>query len=74
MKCLREPIWTDTLENEVCMELSMTLVSVVIPCYNVENYIEDCLYSIFNQTYKNKEVLLELSHSSTFLGKYIRSQ
>ncbi len=36
-----------------------TKLSVIVPIYNVEPYIEVCLNSIFNQTYnKNFEVLL----------------
>ena len=34
------------------------LVSVVIPCYNVEKYIDRCLVSVVNQTYKNLEIIL----------------
>lgn len=34
------------------------LVSVVIPIYNVEEYLERCLDSIINQTYKNIEIIL----------------
>lgn len=33
------------------------LVSVVVPFYNVENYVEQCLRSIMNQTYKNLEII-----------------
>lgn len=33
------------------------LVSVIIPCYNVENYIEECLLSVFYQSYSNLEVI-----------------
>lgn len=33
------------------------LVSVVIPCYNVEDYIDGCLESVFGQTYSNLEVI-----------------
>lgn len=33
------------------------LVSVIIPVYNLENYIENCLNSIISQTYKNLEIL-----------------
>ena len=36
----------------------MKLVSIVIPVYNVEKYLEECLESIKNQTYKNFEALL----------------
>lgn len=32
------------------------LVSVVIPCYNHENYVTEALDSVFNQTYKNIEL------------------
>lgn len=34
------------------------LVSMIIPVYNVENYIRKCLESVINQTYKNLEILL----------------
>lgn len=34
------------------------LVSVVIPVYNVEDYLPACVQSIVNQTYKNLEILL----------------
>lgn len=36
---------------------NLPLVSVVIPCYNVEDYIEECLDSVFAQTYRNIEVI-----------------
>ncbi len=34
------------------------MVSVIVPVYNVENYIDRCLHSIVNQTYKNIEILI----------------
>ena len=34
------------------------LISVVVTCYNHENYIEQCLRSIFNQTYRNLELIV----------------
>ena len=34
------------------------LVTVVVPIYNVENYLERCINSIINQTYKNIEIFL----------------
>lgn len=35
-----------------------TLISIVIPVYNVEKYINDCLESVLRQTYKNIEIIL----------------
>ena len=34
------------------------LISVIVPVYNVEEYLEECLDSIQKQTYKNIEVIL----------------
>lgn len=43
------------------MELKMNnqpLISVIIPVYNLENYIERCLDGVLAQTYKNLEILV----------------
>ncbi len=34
------------------------LVSVIIPAYNVEQYIDQCLESVTGQTYRNLEIIL----------------
>lgn len=34
------------------------LVSVVIPIYNVEKYLDRCVSSVVNQTYRNLEIIL----------------
>ena len=34
------------------------LISVVVTCYNHQDYIEQCLRSIFEQTYQNIELLV----------------
>ena len=36
----------------------LPLVSIGIPVYNVEPYIEKCLLSVLNQTYQNLEILV----------------
>ncbi len=36
----------------------MDLISVIVPVYNVELYLERCVESICNQTYKNLEIIL----------------
>jgi len=33
-------------------------VSVIIPCYNSEQWIEECVFSALNQTYENIEVVV----------------
>ena len=33
-------------------------ISVIVPVYNVEQYLERCVDSIINQTYKNLEIIL----------------
>lgn len=33
------------------------LISVIIPCFNVESYIEGCLFSVYSQSYKQFEVI-----------------
>ena len=34
------------------------LVSVILPAYNVANYLDDCLESIISQTYTNMEIII----------------
>lgn len=40
------------------MNTLLPLVSVVIPVYNVESYIEACILSVINQTYVNIEIIV----------------
>ena len=44
------------------------LISLIVPIYNVENYLRMCLDSITNQTYSNIEVLLVNDGSSDGSG------
>lgn len=50
------------------------LISVVIPVYNVEKYLERCIKSILNQTYTNLEIILvddgSIDKSSEICNKY----
>ena len=34
------------------------LISVIVPVYNVEAYLDRCMHSVLNQTYQNLEILL----------------
>ena len=57
------------------------LVSILVPIYNVENFIEKCSVSLFEQTYKNIEYVFvndcSPDHSIEVLekvAKYILSE
>lgn len=39
-------------------DLNSMKISVIIPIYNVERYLRQCLDSIVNQTYRNLEIIL----------------
>ena len=38
--------------------MNLPLISIVIPVYNVEAYIEHCIHNILSQTYRNLEVII----------------
>ena len=44
------------------------ILPVVIPVYNVEKYLDRCIKSIINQTYKNLEIILEDDGSKDYSG------
>ena len=35
------------------------LISLIIPVYKVEKYLDRCMQSVINQTYKNIEIILD---------------
>lgn len=53
------------------------LISIVIPIYNAEKYLEECLNSIKNQTYKNFEVIMvndgSKDNSETICKSFLKS-
>lgn len=40
------------------MKSNNPLISVIVPVYKVEEYLDECIVSIINQTYKNLEIIL----------------
>lgn len=51
------------------MNLEQLKVSVIVPVYNVEKYLPQCIESIINQTYKNLEIILVDDGSTDNSGK-----
>lgn len=53
------------------------LISIVIPVYNAEKYLEQCLNSVKNQTYKNFEVILvndgSIDNSESICKEFVES-
>nr|WP_315009583.1 glycosyltransferase family 2 protein [uncultured Streptococcus sp.] len=51
------------------------LISIIVPVYNVENYLRQCLDSIMGQTYQNFECLLindgSPDHSADICREYV---
>ena len=45
------------------------LLSVIVPCYNMEKYVDKCISSIVNQTYTNLEIILIDDGSTDNMGK-----
>ena len=43
-------------------------ISVIVPVYKVEEYLERCVDSIINQTYKNLEIILVDDGSPGFMS------
>ncbi len=54
----------------------MVKFSIIVPVYNVEKYLEDCLDSILNQTYKDFEVIVvndgSPDNSQDIIDKYAK--
>ena len=54
------------------------LISIIVPVYNVDNYLRDCLDSILGQTYTNIEIICindgSTDNSLEILNEYKRQR
>ena len=53
------------------MKKSVKLISIITPAYNAEKYIERCVKSVINQTYKNIEHIIVDDGSTDNTGKIL---
>ena len=49
--------------------MGKSLISVIVPIYNVSRYLERCMESLLHQTYKNIEIIMVDDGSSDDCGK-----
>ena len=47
-------------------------VSIIIPCYNVERYVRECVQSVLNQSLRDIEVIIVNDGSTDGMGEILR--
>jgi len=47
----------------------MDLITIIVPVYNVEKYLEECIKSLMNQTYSNIQIILVNDGSTDCSGE-----
>lgn len=52
------PLWVEILQKLLNMEQVRPKISIIIPIYNVEKYLDRCMQSVINQTLKEIEIIL----------------
>ena len=54
--------------------MPQSLISVIVAVYNSEKYLDRCIHSLLNQTYKNLEIILvddaSTDHSGEICDRY----
>lgn len=60
---------TMSIEHIGDNDINCPLISIIVPVYNVEQYIDECVMSIINQTLSDIEIILVDDNSSDGSGK-----
>lgn len=55
--------------TKVDLQKNRPLISIIIPVYNVQEYVEACLFSVMGQTYPNLEIIAVDDGSTDDSGK-----
>lgn len=53
-------------------DMSCPEISVIVPVYNVERYLRQCMDSLINQTYRDFEIILVNDGSTDSSGFSVR--
>ena len=61
--------WADSVTGKPNMNKNAPLISVIIPVYNGQDYLENCIKSIQNQTYGNLELIIVNDGSTDATGQ-----
>lgn len=59
-------------KNEMPQRKEKYGISVIIPCYNVQNYLKETVQSVFDQTYNDLEIILIDDGSTDDTAKIIK--
>ena len=51
----------------------MEKISIIVPVYNVENYLEECVDSLINQTYSNIEIIEQIKTAVVEIASFLQS-